>query len=112
MKNKIVIFTTNNARIVISDDVKKYKTMTNALINPDLSKVAGVPTHHWKLSGGKVAEMSRPEKVARDLQIQLNGIDNSLIELPINKYSYKLAKYLPIIYAFLAGATISWVICG
>lgn len=73
MKNKIVIFTPVGARIITAADPKPYKGQKNVLINPDLSKVKGVPPQYWERRGGEVREMSRPRKLARRQKIRYLG---------------------------------------
>jgi hypothetical protein len=112
-KNKVVIFTKNNARIIITNELSKYKKMQNAVINPDLSNVLQVAPQYWKLEGKKIVEMTRPEKMARDLDISLNGANNQLIELPRNRLRIRVASYnLVIISAFLLGTILGWALHG
>lgn len=50
MKNKVVVFTQNNARILVNPpDLTKFDGKPNTFINPDLSLVTGVEPHFWKL---------------------------------------------------------------
>ena len=50
MKNKVVVFTQNNARVLINPlSLDKYRGKPNAYINPDLNLVAGVEPHFWKV---------------------------------------------------------------
>ena len=50
MKNKVVVFTQNNARILINPDrIDRFEDKPNAFINPDLTFVAGVEPHFWKI---------------------------------------------------------------
>lgn len=72
-KNKIVIFTPIGARIITAADPKPYMGQKNILINPDLSKVKGVPPQFWVRQGGRVVEMSRPRKLARKAKIKHLG---------------------------------------
>lgn len=43
-----------------------YESNPNAVVNPDLSAVAGVNRKYWKLSKGAVAEMTTEEKAVVD----------------------------------------------
>lgn len=49
MKNKVIIFTDNNARILVNPaEVEIFEDKPNAYVNPDLRFVTGVAPHHWK----------------------------------------------------------------
>lgn len=77
-KNKVVVFTKNNARIVVTDEIKHYERLPNALINPNLSQVKGIPPHFWKLENKKVVPMNRDEKLARLSDHEAFGVDNEI----------------------------------
>lgn len=50
MKNKVIVFTQNNARILVNPpDLEKFKNKQNVFINPDLTFVSGVEPHFWRL---------------------------------------------------------------
>jgi hypothetical protein len=49
-----------------SANTPDYSGNTDALINPDLSSVAGVAVKYWKRSGNSVVEMSAGEKASLD----------------------------------------------
>ena len=73
MKQKLVIFTTNNARILVGADPADYP---GALVNPDLSAVKGIAPHFWKLADGRIVPMSASEKQARLAEHAAHGVDN------------------------------------
>lgn len=76
---KVVVFTTNNARILINPpDLLPFVQMPNAVIDPDLSSVVGVAPHHWKLTNGKIQSMRDYEITARDAHIKNNGVDSHI----------------------------------
>ena len=86
MKNFAVVFTSNNARIVVNPSILQklaLKDKKNVVINPDLSLVKGVAPHFWKLSddGKMVVEMTRPEKLVRLASHEAFGVDNN-VEFP------------------------------
>lgn len=83
MKNKIVIFTSHNARILNIDDemIHQYEQYANAVINPDLSQVKGIPPHFWKLQGKRVVPMTFEEKKFRTELINKHQVKKS-IEIP------------------------------
>lgn len=77
----IVIFTPNNARIVKNPteaELDLFSTWPNALIDPDLSRVDGVPPHFWKLDRGTVVPMTGPQRDYRLEIIKKYGMDNRL----------------------------------
>lgn len=48
MKNKVVIFTENNARIFVNPaELEAFEKKPNAYVNPDLRFVTGVAPQHW-----------------------------------------------------------------
>lgn len=48
MKNRVVLFTQNNARILTNPpDLVKFEGKENAYVNPDLGYVYGVDPHFW-----------------------------------------------------------------
>lgn len=73
MKDYFVVFTENNARIykgvpeVLSD---------NVLVNPDRTKVRGIPPHFWKKVGNDLLPMTEEEKIVRLLHMEENGVIN------------------------------------
>lgn len=60
----VVIFTNGVASYYPSAHTPDFEGNPNALINPDLSIVDGVPTQYWKRDGNSVVEMSQAEKDA------------------------------------------------
>ena len=76
MKTKVVVFTENNARILINPSPMP-QAGPRVFINPDLSAVRGVAPHFWKVAHGKIVPMSRPEKALRLQHIASNGAINN-----------------------------------
>lgn len=77
--NIVVLFTDNNARILRNPINLDYlKTLDNVLINPDLSKVAGIPPHFWVKEGDSVRAMTTLEKVERAEHHEVNGVANEI----------------------------------
>jgi len=64
-KTKIVLFGPCGARIVTTSNPKKYRKYKNAMVNPSLESVRGIPPHFWMRKNGIIVEMSRPRKLAR-----------------------------------------------
>ncbi len=60
-KEFAVVFSENGARIVKGPEVDRYRDSHNAVINPDLSSVMGVPPHRWALVDGEI--VVRPEGI-------------------------------------------------
>lgn len=66
MKHTIVVFGEHGARIKRVVDTTPYQGNANALIDPDLSTVRGVPPHEWAIRDGKLARAeSRVMKSSR-----------------------------------------------
>jgi len=79
MKQTTVVFTRNNARVLVNHKPRLgYNPTNRVVLQPDLSLVRGVPTHHWKLDSGQIVEMSPVEKRRRNIHIKLYGIDNNV----------------------------------
>jgi hypothetical protein len=78
-KSKVVVFTTNNARILTGADPAAYRDWPNALIDPDFSKVSGVAPHFWEQRDGEIVKME-PEsrREARVREIEERGADNDI----------------------------------
>lgn len=114
-KSKVVIFTKNNARVVVTTDVKPYLKMPNAVVNPNLKKVIGVQPLFWKLEKGEIVEMNRAEKLARKQSIHANGVDSALIILPNNKVKKLIRRHeynLLLVGSLLLGVCLGWLLNG
>lgn len=62
-KNKVVVFGKQGARILINpDSIDFLLKYNNVMVNPDLSKVDGIPPEHWKMENGNVVPMLDGEK--------------------------------------------------
>jgi hypothetical protein len=100
----VVVFTENNARILMVEDVEPYKDWENAIIDPDLSKVRKIPPHEWKISDGKIVPMSQIERVSRSEQLKTgacNEIKPGKYEKSVVKHLFK--RYYPVLLSFLIG---------
>lgn len=62
----LVVFSADNARIINGIAAGTFSGAKNIAVNPDLSVVAGIAPHYWKLEGDKVVAMSPSEQNARD----------------------------------------------
>lgn len=85
-KTRVVIFTTNNARMVTNPSPKRldeFMSWPNAFLNPDLSKVLNVMApHFWKLDGrGQFCCQNEKEQSATLESHQKTGVDNKLQRL-------------------------------
>jgi hypothetical protein len=65
----IVIFSDRGARKVKGINPDDWQGVPNVLVNPDLSKVSGVPPHLWALVDGKV-EQSSQENVSQTVFVE------------------------------------------
>jgi hypothetical protein len=81
-KDFIVVFTQNNARIIMGGGMGAVGQSDKVVSNPDLSAVRGIPPQYWKIVSGKVVPMSIPERASRDKQIDKasSGINPILAE--------------------------------
>lgn len=89
MKNKVILFTNNNARLIRTNELSTWEKDPRALINPDLSKVKGIPPHFWKRDGGQIVPMTDQEKVERLANIEKHGIHNNYTLAPVTKKEHK-----------------------
>lgn len=90
----IVVFTASNARIFRNPPdsaIEKFVDWPNAVIDPDLSLVEGIPPHFWKLKDGVIVPMNDLEKLGRMNYIERYGVDN-LIAPQVIKFKKKLLK--------------------
>ena len=75
-KKIVVLFSTNYSRVLVNPPGHRfYQKRDNAVYDPYIRNLSGVPMQYWKKDGDKVVIMSDAEKVTRDLDIKLNGID-------------------------------------
>ena len=87
-KDKVVVFTRNNARIYTNVDYKAFENDKNAFLNPDLSSVKGVAPHFWKVnSENRIVGMDDEEKEVRLKDMYQYGIDNGegYTDVPANQ---------------------------
>lgn len=81
-KQVVVVFTSNNARIFINPTDYSDFLGYDIVLNPDLSKVTGVPTHYWKIENETIVPMNQTERLLRDDNIKSRGIDNKVTFKP------------------------------
>lgn len=76
VKNFVVLFIDYNARIIVNPkDLEEYRKLPNAVVNPDLSRVKGVPPHLWRLTKSKnIVPISGREAQERESLIRKHGI--------------------------------------
>ncbi len=84
--NDVWIFNKNNCRLkrVTDGELRDYSSLSNAVINPDLSKVAGRPPHHWKIKKGLVVPKMLHEIALIKIHHVFCGIDVSEESTPFN----------------------------
>lgn len=76
---KIVIFTSNNARVIYNpENIEEYRNRPNCLIDPDLSKVAGLAPHYWRLVNESILPVPVLERPAIDTNHAMFGSDNDI----------------------------------
>lgn len=105
---QIVIFLEKNARILYTESETFYKGLPNVAINPDLSRVAGSPPHHWRLEGGKVVLHDQKERQKRDRSKEVIKNDHDAMRSLVIKMRAKIiARHtLVVITAALMGLLI------
>lgn len=107
---KVVIFTENNARILCNPpNIEDYKRCANALIDPDLKAVAGVPPHLWKLIDGKAVIMDAAESKTRNTHIAIHGVINTHTpKISLLSYIKYYQNYIYLIFGASAGSLITY----
>lgn len=87
MKDKVVIFTQNNARILINPpDITKFEKKKNAFINPDLTFVTGIEPHFWRLlPGNKPLGLNEARRLKRELDDAINLTDSETHQITFYK---------------------------
>lgn len=111
---KAAIFTTNNCRVVKGVDPNHFSGWKNVVVNPDLSKVRGLPPHHWKLGkNGSILPMSKNERLQRDQHIEKHGADNRVILIPkkaIHGVSWKTTLLWALLWMSLGASLLElWI---
>lgn len=113
-KTTVVVFTADNARILVNpEDAASYAGL-KVITNPDLSAVSGLAPHFWKLEGDKIISMTRPEKLARLEQLKepVMAAQPKVVVLPpapIKQREWR--RYLPLGWAligFILGEVCKW----
>lgn len=71
-KIKVILFSEDKKpRILINpENLEELKAHPMAVIDPDLSKVHGVPVEHWKLKDGEIVSMPLRERKKIDKKIR------------------------------------------
>lgn len=87
----VIVFTSNNARILHVSDTSVYEDKPSCLIDPDIKSlkaltVKGIPPHFWKRGeGSQVIEMCESEKQMVLERHQMNGVDNDVYHVDLHK---------------------------
>lgn len=80
MAKTLVVFTKNNARILTNpENFSEYIHFPNAVPDPNLLAVKGIPPHFWKLEEGLIVPMTSEEKEKRIQAIEQEGVNNEII---------------------------------
>lgn len=83
---KIIVFTTNNAiRMTNPHNFEEMALWPNAIVNPDLSALAGTPPHLWKKVGEEVQLLDELERLLRTRDIETHGADNVVRRIDAEK---------------------------
>lgn len=79
VKTKVVVFTTNNARILVNPpDAESLVGLPGVLVNPDLSHVRHVPLEYWApdYENNRVVPLSEDERIPR-AKLLKKAVDNN-----------------------------------
>lgn len=68
----VVVITQAGARIIKGVHTKSWEGCENAVINPDLSGIAGYPPHLWRIHQGQLAVVPAEEQEKRQEQVDSN----------------------------------------
>lgn len=75
-KENVVLFSRNYAKILINPPgIEFYKRRANAIVNFPLVRMQNVPMQYWKKQGDTIVAMNAMERVKRDFDIEVNGVD-------------------------------------
>lgn len=107
-KQRVIVFSELGARILINpSNIEDYKNAANALINPDLSKVKGLPPHLWELNSKEVVPMHVSKRAEREALVSSSAarFSHALVAIPSRRSKF-FKHCLPIVYA-LSGALLA-----
>jgi hypothetical protein len=94
-KLKIVLFSESGARILVNpENPDQYKNCSNAMINPNLEQVRGIPPHLWDLQEGQVVPL--PEEMHDIREQHVMGANKIPAPRPV-----LWRKLLPLVYALI-----------
>jgi hypothetical protein len=96
-----VVFTFNNARIVVNPpEIERMKWEGAHIVakNPDLSAVQGFSPQYWKFVSGRVVPLAYAERVARSEHIEAFGVVNEFMPY-VEQSAWKKTKALLKVYA-------------
>lgn len=116
--NIVVMFTDNNARVLRNPINLEYlKTLDNVLVNPNLSKVTGIPPHLWAKEGDSIRAMSEEESIERHKHHEVHGVLNDIhkpfvpeqviVERVVVQEPIKSKIYQACIVGFVIGASVA-----
>jgi len=113
-----VVFTLNNARIVVNPpEIERMKWEGAHIVakNPDLSAVQGFSPQYWKFVSGRVVPLTYAERVARSEHIEAFGVVNEFmpyVEQSAFKKAKAIAKVNWVKALALTGATLLGYVVG
>lgn len=104
MKRKVILFSNHDKpRILINpSNIEELKSNPNAIVDPDLSKVKGVPSEYWLLVDGEIIAMALDQRKIVDAVIRSNdkqriAVSNMNTEEYIKENKSKLHIYSAIV---------------
>lgn len=94
---QVAVFTTNTVRLLTNppnlSDMAKWP---NAVVDPDLSRINGLPPHFWRLDEGDIVPMTPIEIRYRKKLITANGMDNVVRKLDLAEIRPEMKDFMVI----------------
>ena len=108
IKHYAYVFARNYVRSFRVADPEKYLKYQDILVDPDITKVSGVPREYWVREGDDIREMTRGEKMQRRLDIALFGVDRAMDKKKWRiKESYRVKRRRQLKNAIITSAVIT-----
>lgn len=86
MKDFIVTFGSNGARIVKGINPADWVGHPNVAVNPDLSKVQGIPPEKWKLVGSEVQPSENAASATPTVTTHMIELDETFLKAHIEQF--------------------------
>lgn len=107
MKDFIVVFGKDNARIIKGINPSDWQNVPGVAVNPDLSELKGIPPNHWKLVDSKIVskpeeekEISSPTIIEHKISLDRKLVDTHLSSHRLTTILYSIGFSITISIAF------------